>query len=64
VHHAAPVRRGQPQQRALQDDQRRLGRRLALPGQDVAERDPVEEFHHDRRPGLAQNLASGPGSPA
>ena len=51
VHHAAPVRRGQPQQRPLQHDQRRLRCRLALPGQDVAERDPVDEFHDDRGAG-------------
>ena len=49
VHHAAPVRGGQAEQRALQHDQRRLRRGLALPGQDLPQRDPVDELHHDRR---------------
>ena len=53
VHHPAPVRGREAEQRALQDDERGLGRGLALAGQDVAERDPVDQLHHDRRPGRA-----------
>ena len=50
VHHPAPVRGGQPQQGALQHHQRRLGRGLPVPGQDVPQRHTVDQFHHDRRP--------------
>ena len=50
VHHPAPVRRGQPQQRPLQHHQRRLRRGRPLPGQDLPQRDPLDQLHHDRRP--------------
>jgi hypothetical protein len=49
MHDAALVRGSQPQQRALQHDQRRLGRGRALVGQDLAQRDSLDQFHHDRR---------------
>ena len=64
VHHPAPVRRGQPQQRALQHHQRRLRRGLALPGQDLPQRHPVDELHHDRRarPATPRTHTAGPRS--
>ena len=47
VHDPAPVRRRQPQQRALQHHQRRLRRSPALMSQDLANRDAVHQLHHD-----------------
>jgi len=48
VHDAALVRGGQSQQRTLQHDQGRLGRGRALVGEDLTQRDPLDELHHDR----------------
>ena len=50
VHHPPRVRCGQAQQRALQHHQRGLRGGLALPGQDLPQRDPIDQLHHDRRP--------------
>ncbi len=47
VHDTALVRRRQAHQRALQDDESSLRSGIALMGQDLAQRDPVDEFHDD-----------------
>ena len=47
VHDTVPVRRGQPEQRAMQDHQRGLRGGRALMPQDLAQRDPVDQFHDD-----------------
>jgi hypothetical protein len=41
------LRRRQAKQRTLQHDESRLGRGAALAGQDIAQRDAVDEFHDD-----------------
>ena len=50
VHHPPRMRRGQAQQRTLQYHQRRLRGGPALALQDLPQRDPVHQLHHDRRP--------------
>jgi hypothetical protein len=47
VHHTCPVRGGQSQQRALEYHQRRFGAGGALPPQQRAQGDAVDQLHHD-----------------
>ena len=47
MHDTALVRRGQAQQRALQDHKGGLWRGAALVDQDLAQRDAVDQFHDD-----------------
>ena len=60
VHHPARMRRGQAQQRAPQHHQRRLRRRRAVPRQDLPQRDPVHQLHHDRRPARRLHILMQP----
>jgi hypothetical protein len=47
MHDTALVRRRQPEQRALQDYERGLRAGAALAGQDLAQRDTIDELHDD-----------------
>ena len=60
VHHPPRMRRGQAQQRAVQHHQRRLRSGPALAFQDLPQRDPVHQLHHDRRPGRRLDILIQP----
>jgi hypothetical protein len=47
VHHTAPVRGGQTEQRAMQHEQSGLRGGLALVGQYLTQRDTADQFHDD-----------------